>query len=68
MPTLDSGKISLFFRDLGTGGPPILLLHELGGNSASWQQVTHNWRRSAGSSPWISAAPGGRRNRSGHSN
>jgi 3-oxoadipate enol-lactonase len=37
MPTIDTGKVSLFYRDVGVGEPPILLLHELGGSSASWQ-------------------------------
>jgi pimeloyl-ACP methyl ester carboxylesterase len=39
MPTIDTGEIALFFTDAGTAGPPILLLHELGGSSESWSQV-----------------------------
>ena len=39
MPTLDLGRIALHFEDAGSGGPPILLLHELGGSSESWAKV-----------------------------
>jgi hypothetical protein len=39
MPYLDTGRISLFFKDSGSGGIPVLLLHELGGNSESWREV-----------------------------
>jgi 3-oxoadipate enol-lactonase len=39
MPTIDTGRVSLFYEDTGSGGTPILLLHELGGSSASWDRV-----------------------------
>jgi 3-oxoadipate enol-lactonase len=39
MPTIDTGRIALFYQDAGTGGTPILLLHELGGSSESWAKV-----------------------------
>jgi 3-oxoadipate enol-lactonase len=39
MPYLDTGRISLFFEDAGSGGTPVLLLHELGGSSESWRAV-----------------------------
>ena len=39
MPCIDTGKLSLFFEDAGTGGVPVLLLHELGGSSESWRAV-----------------------------
>jgi len=39
MPAIDTGRISLFYRESGTVGPPVLLLHELGGSSASWRDV-----------------------------
>lgn len=39
MPTIDTGRIALFYQDVGIGGPPILLLHELGGSSESWSRV-----------------------------
>jgi 3-oxoadipate enol-lactonase len=39
MPYLDTGRISLFFEDAGSGGIPVLLLHELGGSSESWRKV-----------------------------
>ena len=39
MPHIDSGRISLFFDDAGSGGTPVLLLHELGGSSESWREV-----------------------------
>jgi len=40
MPSIDTGRISLFFEDAGNGGVPVLLLHELGGSSESWRAVT----------------------------
>ena len=40
MPYIDIGRISLFFEDVGAGGTPVLLLHELGGSSESWHEVT----------------------------
>ena len=40
MPSIDTGRISLFFEDAGSGGVPVLLLHELGGSSESWRAVT----------------------------
>lgn len=40
MPAVDLGPISLFFEDIrGGGNPPLLLIHELGGSSASWHTV-----------------------------
>jgi 3-oxoadipate enol-lactonase len=39
MPYLDIGRISLFFKDVGSVGTPVLLLHELGGSSESWREV-----------------------------
>ena len=32
-------KISLHYEDAGSGDPPVLLLHELGGSSESWRRV-----------------------------
>ena len=40
MPCIDTGRISLFYKDAGSGGAPVLLLHELGGSSESWRAVT----------------------------
>jgi 3-oxoadipate enol-lactonase len=40
MPYLDTGRISLFFEEVGSGGVPVFLLHELGGSSESWRDVT----------------------------
>ena len=40
MPYIDTGRISLFFAEAGSGGVPVLLLHELGGSSQSWCAVT----------------------------
>ena len=37
MPYTGSG--SLFHTDSGSDGTPLLLLHELGGSSESWQAV-----------------------------
>ena len=39
MPYIDTGRVSLFFTEAGKGGTPVLLLHELGGCSDSWQEV-----------------------------
>jgi 3-oxoadipate enol-lactonase len=39
MPYVDIGQVSLFFEESGTGGIPVLLLHELGGSSESWREV-----------------------------
>jgi 3-oxoadipate enol-lactonase len=39
MPYVDTGQVSLFFEEAGTGGSPVLLLHELGGSSESWREV-----------------------------
>jgi 3-oxoadipate enol-lactonase len=39
MPSIDTGRISLFFEDAGSGGVSVLLLHELGGSSESWRAV-----------------------------
>jgi 3-oxoadipate enol-lactonase len=39
VPYIDTGGVSLFFEDVGRGGVPVLLLHELGGNSESWREV-----------------------------
>jgi 3-oxoadipate enol-lactonase len=39
MPYLDTDRVSLFFEEAGSGGVPVLLLHELGGSSESWRAV-----------------------------
>lgn len=39
MPCIDTGRVSLFYEDAGSGGVPALLLHELGGSSESWRAV-----------------------------
>jgi 3-oxoadipate enol-lactonase len=39
MPYVDIGRVSLFFSEAGSGGIPVLLLHELGGSSESWREV-----------------------------
>jgi 3-oxoadipate enol-lactonase len=39
MPYIDTGRISLFYEDAGSGGVPALLLHELGGSNESWRAV-----------------------------
>jgi 3-oxoadipate enol-lactonase len=39
MPYIDTGRVSLFYEDAGSGGVPALLLHELGGSSESWRAV-----------------------------
>jgi 3-oxoadipate enol-lactonase len=39
MPHVDTGTVSLFFEEAGSGGTPVLLLHELGGSSESWRAV-----------------------------
>ena len=39
MPYLDTGRISLFFEEAGTGSVPVVLLHELGGSSESWREL-----------------------------
>jgi 3-oxoadipate enol-lactonase len=39
MPYRDTGRISLFCEDTGSGGVAALLLHELGGSSESWRAV-----------------------------
>src|ERR1700735_5032626 len=39
MPCIDTGRISLFFTEAGSGEVPVLLLHELGGSSESWREV-----------------------------
>ena len=39
MPCVDTGRVSLFFEEAGAVGIPVLLLHELGGSSASWREV-----------------------------
>lgn len=36
MPYTDTGRIGLFHEISGAGGPPLLLIHELGGSSESW--------------------------------
>lgn len=36
MPYADTGQVSLHYTDAGTGGVPVLLLHELGGSGESW--------------------------------
>jgi 3-oxoadipate enol-lactonase len=40
MPHIDTGRISLYYAEDGSGGLPVLLLHELGGSSESWRAVT----------------------------
>src|SRR5690348_14750794 len=39
MPYVDTGGVSLFFAEAGSGEIPVLLLHELGGCSGSWREV-----------------------------
>lgn len=39
MPYIELSRISLYYEDVGTGDPPVLLLHELGGSSESWRRV-----------------------------
>jgi len=39
MPYIDTGRVSIFFEEAGSGGVPVLLLHELGGSSESWREV-----------------------------
>lgn len=39
MPSIDTGRVSLYFEEAGVGGVPVLLLHELGGSSESWRAV-----------------------------
>jgi 3-oxoadipate enol-lactonase len=39
MPCIDTGRVSLFCEELGSGDVPVLLLHELGGSSESWRAV-----------------------------
>ena len=39
MPCIDTGRVSLFFEGAGSGGVPVLLLHELGGSSESWREI-----------------------------
>jgi len=39
MPYAELRDISLYYEDAGTGDPPVLLLHELGGSSESWRRV-----------------------------
>jgi len=39
MPYVDTGQVGLFFKEAGSGGIPVLLLHELGGSSESWREV-----------------------------
>jgi 3-oxoadipate enol-lactonase len=40
VPYAEINGLSLHFEDSGTGGPPVLLLHELGGSSGSWRAVS----------------------------
>jgi 3-oxoadipate enol-lactonase len=39
MPYAEVNGVGLYFEDSATNGPPILLLHELGGSSESWRAV-----------------------------
>jgi 3-oxoadipate enol-lactonase len=39
MPCFDTGCISLYYKEVGSGGVPVVLLHELGGSSDSWRAV-----------------------------
>jgi 3-oxoadipate enol-lactonase len=39
MPYIDTDRINSFFEEAGSGGMPVLLLHELGGSSESWREV-----------------------------
>jgi 3-oxoadipate enol-lactonase len=39
MPYAEINGVCLWFEDSATPGPPVLLLHELGGSSESWGQV-----------------------------
>jgi 3-oxoadipate enol-lactonase len=40
VPYAEINGLSLHFEDTGTGGPPVMLLHELGGSSESWRAVS----------------------------
>jgi 3-oxoadipate enol-lactonase len=40
MPVADLGRISLAYADIGTGDPPLLLIHELGGSGKSFRALT----------------------------
>lgn len=39
MPFVDTGRLSMYYETAGEGAPPILLVHELGGNGRSWSAV-----------------------------
>lgn len=39
MPFVELRDITLYYKDAGTGDPPVLLLHELGGSGDSWGQI-----------------------------
>lgn len=40
MPKIDLGRIALHYEDVGTGGVPVLLIHELGGSGESYAGVS----------------------------
>ena len=66
MPYVDTGRVSLFFAEAGSGEIPVLLLHELGGCSDSWREVMSLLAadRRVIAVPLISDVPAGQRNQS----
>ena len=46
MPYAEAGAISLHYNESGSGGIPVLLLHELGGAAESWEAALSLFARS----------------------